>query len=46
MIGQGWERSPTTQNANIAKQNLDNTFCIRCTVHDSSKQLLSVGIVM
>ena len=39
MIGQGWERRPIAQNANIAKQN------IRCTVHDSIKQLLSMGVL-
>ena len=42
MIWQGWERSPTAQNANSANKNLDSTFCICCTVHDSTEQLLSV----
>ena len=43
MIGHVGEHSPTAQNVNVPKQNVHSDFALHCTLHDSSKQLLSVG---
>ena len=37
------QHCPTAQNANVAKHNLHTILSMHCTVHVSTKQLLSVG---